>query len=67
MYWHHALISVLNVHVIHILNTILYADVEHSTTKTTDVKYYKVKTNKQAKHRKKNRINSNIYDTELYA
>ena len=52
---------------IHILNTILYADVEHSTTKTTDVKYYMVKTNKQAKHRKKNRINSNIYDTDLYA
>ena len=41
MYIYHALINVLNAHVIHIdLTTIFYTHVEHSSTKTIYIKCY---------------------------
>ena len=49
MYIYHAIINALSAHVIHInLNMIFYTHVEHSSTKTIYVKYYKkyIKTTK---------------------
>ena len=44
MYIYHALINALNAHMIHInLNMIFYTHVEHSSTKTIYIKYYKKK------------------------
>ena len=42
MYIYHALINALSAHMIHInLNIIFYTHVEHSSTKTIYIKYYK--------------------------
>ena len=42
MYIYHALINALSAHMIHTnLNLIFYTHVEHSPTKTVDIKYYK--------------------------
>ena len=47
MYIYHALINALSAHMIHInLNMIFYTYVEHSSTKTIYVKYYKNKIKK---------------------
>ena len=51
----YVLINALSSHVTHFLNTIFYARVKHSPTKTIYVKYYMEK-----KERKKSTINSNI-------
>ena len=48
---YHALIHDLSTHMIHINLNIFYTHVEHSPTKTTDIKYYK----------KKLKINKYIY------
>ena len=41
MYIYHALINALSAHMVHInLNMIFYTHVEHSPTKTVDIKYY---------------------------
>ena len=41
MYIYHALINALSAHMIHInFNTIFYAHVEHSPTKTIYIEYY---------------------------
>ena len=53
-YIYHALINALSAHVIHInLNMIFYTHVEHSPTKTIDIKYYKTTTTTKThyKHR----------------
>ena len=43
MYIYHALINALSAHMIHInLNMIFYTHVEHSSTKTSYIKYYKI-------------------------
>ena len=55
MYICYVLINALSAHVTHFLNTIFYARVKHSPTKTIYVKYYMEK-----KERKKSTINSNI-------
>ena len=48
MYIYHALINALSAHMIHInLNMIFYTQVEHSPTKTIDIKYYKIKIKKR--------------------
>jgi len=42
MYIYHVFINALSAHMIHInLNMIFYTHVEHSPTKTIDIKYYK--------------------------
>ena len=44
MYIYHVLINALGAHMIHInLNMIFYTHVEHSSTKTIYIKYYKIK------------------------
>jgi len=48
MYIYHALINALIAHMIHInLNMLFYTHVEHSPTKTTDIKYYMEKKQQQ--------------------
>ena len=42
MYIYHVFINALSAHMIHInLNMVFYTHVEHSPTKTIDIKYYK--------------------------
>ena len=53
MYIYHALINTLSAHMIHInLNMIFYTPVEHSPTKTIDIKHYTKKTKTKTKTKK---------------
>ena len=51
MYIYYALINALSAHMIHInLNMIFYTHVEHSPTKTIDIKYYTKQNKNQNMH-----------------
>ena len=51
-YIYHALINALSAHMIHInLNMIFYPHVEHSPTKTIDIKYYPKNTHTKAHYK----------------